>query len=279
MATDGTKGSDIMADLSDVLTAVYNQVVVAVYPTGTSNPSVAGVTTTIIQGWPIKNKLDDALKLGQAMVSIFPTSMEKPITVFERVNKDVSITAPTIDIVIDDLTITFSGTISTPQSIILTIDNVTYQYTILGSDTLDIIATNMAAMIPGASAAGAVITLASGYGIIANIATQATSALELGRQERQFMICCWCPTPAIRALLGPAIDNYMRINYQFPIAPDNFNIMIFYDRTNENDDLQIPLIYKRDLYYKIQYSTTQLNNFTTIAKTITNYTITPGGLQ
>lgn len=268
-----------MADLSDVMNALYDQVITAVYPNGTGDPSVAGVTTTIIQGWPIKNKLDDALGSGQAMVSIFPTNKERVITKFERVDKDVSINPATITAAISGLTITFGGTISTPQSIITIIDGVDYQYTVLDTDTLDSIATSVAALIPGATALGSVVTLASGDQITVNIATQATTALDLGRQEREFMISCWCPTPAIRALLAPAIDNYLRINYQFPIAPDNFNILIFYSHANENDSLQLPLIYKRDLFYKIQYETTQLSTTTTIAATVTNTSLTPGGLN
>lgn len=262
-----------MADLSDVLNAICNQVVSAVYPNGPSNPSVAGVDVTIFPGWPIKNKIDDVMKAGKAMVSVFPTNKMKDITKFERIDKLISVTAPTTTITIVNLTITLGGTVSIPQSIILTVNGTDYQYTVLQTDTLASIAASLAALIPGASSVGAVITLSEASSIVGNIATPALSALDLGRQEQEFMISCWCPTPAIRDALAPPIDNFMRINYQFPIAPDNFNIMIFYDKTSLIDDLQIPLIYRRDLFYKVQYSTTQLNTYTTIAKTNVESTV------
>jgi hypothetical protein len=253
-------------------------VVNAVYPNGVMNPSVADVDVTIIQGWPIKNKLDDVLKAGKAMVSIFPTNKEKPITVFERIYKTVLISDSTVLVDIEGLNITFSGSVSVPLSIIATVNNIPYQYTVLDSDTLYLIATNLSALIPGSSSTGATIMLSNNtYSVLISFATQASAALELGRQEREFMISIWSPNPVIRPLLGSAIDNYMRENYQFPIDPDNFNIMIFYSHTDETDGLQIPLIYRRDLFFKIQYSTTKIDYFTTIAKTISNLTVITGG--
>lgn len=277
MAFDRSKGSDLMADLEDVLTAVYDQVVRAVYPNGVMEQSVAGVDVTIVKGWPIKNKLEDQMFAGKAIVSIFPTNMESDITKFERIDKPISTTPATLIFTIENLQITVGGTISVPQSIILTVDTISYQYTVLISDTLDSIATSIAGLIPGATSSGTIVTLPYAYDIVINVATPALTGLDLGRQEQQFMISCWCPTPTIRAALAPPIDNYMRINYQFPIAPDNFNIMIFYVKTQLIDKLEMPLIYRRDLYYKIQYSTTQLNTYTTIASTVTNYSVTPGG--
>lgn len=267
-----------MADLSDVLQAVYGQVVNAVYPNGTSQPSVADVDVTIIQGWPMKSRLDDALKAGKSMVSVFPTNKEKDITKFERIYKTVSVTDPTIVATVSELEITLSGTISVPQSIIATINNVSYQYTVLITDTINSVAASLAALIPGASSVGAVITLAADtYSVVVSIATASLSALELGRQEREFMIAIWATSSNIRKLIGQAVDVYMRENYQFPIAPDNFNIMIFYSHTDESDKFQIPLILRRDLFYKIQYSTTKLETFMTVAKTISNLTVLPGG--
>jgi hypothetical protein len=47
-----------LADLSDVTAYLYQQAIAAVYPSGTSQPSVAAMDVRLFEGWPIPDQLD-----------------------------------------------------------------------------------------------------------------------------------------------------------------------------------------------------------------------------
>lgn len=254
-----------MADLSTVVSAIADKVSLAVYPTGPLNPSVAGVDVTIFAGWPIRNDLDDVLNAGNAMVSVFPTNKERVVTKFPRQWQQISVLTPTLTATVLDNTVTIGGTVSVPQAVMIIVDGRSpgYAYQVLITDTVDTIAASLAAMIPGATALGAVITIPNPVSIIARIAAQALAGLDLGRQDRVIMISVWSPSPTIRSLLAPPIDEYLRVNYQFQLN-DGFYCMLFYDHTVETDQLELQEIYRRDLNFRVQYSTTYVQPFTTI---------------
>lgn len=263
-----------MADLSDVLDEIYNRVIEIVYPDGINDPSIAGVDTTIVKGWPIREKLDEAMQAGHAMVSIFPTDNERDVTKFETDFKPADKTPATIIPIIDDDTIEITGTVSVPQVVMITVNNFHpgYAYQIDENDTLDDIATALAALIPNAVAVGNFIEVPGAFNLTSNIATPFTASQELGRQERVFMISVWAPTPEIRTLLSKPIPIYFRKNYQF-VLNDGFYCHLWYDRTKEIDDLQIPLIYRRNITFRIQYATTSTEIFTTIADVSANISV------
>src|SRR5271156_1747348 len=117
-----------MADLSDVLTALAQQVVQIVYPNGTGNPSIAGVTVTVGPGWPIREKLDDILRAGNAMISIFPEEKERAGPYFERTISVANQQPATITAIVSGSTITIGGTVTLPQSIVTIVNNTGYGY-------------------------------------------------------------------------------------------------------------------------------------------------------
>lgn len=260
-----------MADLSDVLNVLSNMVSDAVYPNGTSQPSVAGVDVNIFPGWPVRNFLDDEMKAGRAVVSLYPTNKEKDVTKFPRFFQEVSRSDPTITTAIVGNILTLGGTISVPQAVMVTVDKVGYSYQVLITDTLDSIVASLALLIPGSSASGNDLTVQFKNSFFASIAVQVTSAEELGRRERVFQISCWCPTPDIRSFLAPPIDIALQREYRF-VLPDGFFCHMWYDHTDEEDFLQVPLIYRRDLFFRIQYATTYSEINTSIENNIANVT-------
>jgi len=260
-----------MADLSDVLDMIYDNAVLAIYPDGTNNPSVANVDITIVKGWPIREKLDETLRSGKAMVSIFPTSEEKTVTHYPRDFKPLNKSAPTLTAVVSGQTVTIGGTISVPQAIMININgrHPGYAYQVVDSDSLDSIASALAALIPAASSIGNVITIPGANPITTGITTSYTAGQELGRQERVFKIIIWSPTPTLRPVISAPIDIYFRKNYQIPLS-DGFYSHIWYSKTSEEDDLQVPFIYRRDLSFRVQYATTNVEIFTTITDPYVN---------
>lgn len=258
-----------MADISDVMQTIAENLVTPIYPDGLLEPSVCGVQVTIETGWPIRSQLDKDLSDGKAHVSVFPTNKERVMTKFERNFQSLTFTAPTITLTVSGQTVTVDGTIQVPQTVMLIVNGIGYAYAIQESDTVDSIATNTAALISGASAVGNIITISSAFRLVARLSTPYTASQEIARVDRVFMISCWCPTPQIRAILGPAIDVYMKQNFKI-ILLDNYYAQVFYDSTGYIDSLEKQRIYREDLNYKIQYATTVTEEFYSIADPYVN---------
>jgi len=262
-----------MPDLSQVLTTVTLLAESAVYPSGTSQPSVAGVQVTVEEGWPISTQIDKDLAAGYAHVSVFPTNKERVVTKFEREFQPNQKTAATLTATVTGQTITIGGTVTIPQAVMVIVNGQAaqgYGYQVLVNDTLDSIAAGIADLIPGSSAVGAVVTVPSAFDLVARIATAYTASEELSRQERVFMISVWAPNPNIRYLLGSAIDIAFKQNYRI-VLPDNYYGQVFYSHVEEIDILEQQIIYRRNLFYNVQYPTTVTNTYTTITDP---YTIT-----
>ncbi len=257
-----------MSELSQVLSTVTNYVTTAIYPNGTSQPSVAGVQVTIESGWPIQSQLDQDLKSGYAHVSVYPTNQERVVTKFGRQFYQNTLTVPTIVATVTYVagtpTVTLTGTVTLPEVVMIVGDKVPYAHVVLMSDTLTTIATALAALIPGASSVGAVISMPENFAAIAFVSSAVTATQELSRQERAFMITVYAPNDTIRSSLAGAIDITMKQNYRMPM-PDGVYAQVFYSHNDDFDNFEKSLIYKRVLYYIIQYATTVTNNYLTIA--------------
>lgn len=61
-----------MADLTEVADALVQIVAAAVYPNGTTQPSVSGSDVIVYQGWPDPDTLDHDLAASKSHVSIWP---------------------------------------------------------------------------------------------------------------------------------------------------------------------------------------------------------------
>jgi hypothetical protein len=254
-----------MSSIYDVGTALKELAANAVYPSGTSQPSVADVDVKVVYGWPQKDKLDADILAGKAQVSIFPLNgMERQTNFYQRVWQPLNIPLPTLLLTVANNTITVGGTPSTPESCMVIVNGVGYAYEVQAGDTLATIATALASIIPNASAVGPVITIANAYSIIARVNVAGTSVRPLKTQERIFAITVWAPTPEAREAIGSAIEVLFAATQRIAMN-DGFFIQMGYRSTYEEDDLQKGLIYRRDLRYAVEYTTTQ---------TQTDYTIT-----
>jgi hypothetical protein len=128
------------------------------------------------------------------------------------------------------------------------------------NDTLDTIATNLAALIavqfPGTQASGNVITVDGNPGILqARIASTAQVATEQSLQEKTYWITCWCPTPAMRDILAPAIDVALKQFDFIVVGSEQSRARLRYVRSNTSDEGQKVQIYRRDLVYTVEFGT------------------------
>jgi len=254
-----------MATVTDVLNVLKTNVVSAVYPNGLSSPSTAGVDVTVVSGWPIRNQLDSVLSAGNAFISIFPTNKIKMCTAFKREYQAISIEEPTIQAIVLNNQIVLSGTISVPQAVMVIYNGTGYSYSLLSTDTINSVASNLALLIPGATATGETITTSNPYSLSVNIITNGKSSYELSRQKRTFLIRFWTNSPLVRDNLLNPVDDFFKENYRLTL-PDGFSAIAWPmeppDIFNDYGEKSLQII--GNLEYAVEYPTTKSGQFATI---------------
>jgi hypothetical protein len=262
-----------MATLLQVLQTLTSLATTACYPNGTSMPSVTGKEIILNSGFVIRSQQDFDINAGYSNVYVYPTPRARQVTKFERDFQPITLSAATLILTINTvaLTVTITGTVSVPQAVMIIVNGIGYGYLVQVSDTLNTIATNTAALIPGATATGNVINLSGDiYSLTGSIATNYTAAEELGRVERVFNIFVASPNYVDRSTILDAIDVYLRQQYRVTL-PDNFVGMVFpVEDEIWDDSLEQYQDLKGRLNYMIQYPTTLTQNFTTITDPFIN---------
>lgn len=263
-----------MADQSDVTSALASLAASTIYPNGIGQPSVAGVTVTIAAGRPVPAQLDAIIKAGDAMLTVYPMpGMESNTTRFlPQMTPKTSIPAANLTLTVSGNQIAVGGTIKAGEAATVKVNYQPYSVGVGASDTTATIAAALAAAIPNASAAGSVVTIAGAFDITASVSVPVDMQSEVGRQTKVFKLVAWCPTASVRALLVKAVDAAFRQTPRM-LLPDNTYGRLIYRGTIETDDSAKQKIYRRDLYYEVEYATTA----TETDNTVTNFgaTITP----
>lgn len=254
-----------MADQSEVTSALAALAAGVIYPNGIGQPSVAGVTVTIAAGWPVPAQLDAIIKAGDAMLTVYPMpGMESNTTRFlPQMTPKTSIPAASLTLTMAANQITVGGTIKAGEAATVKVNYQPYSVGVGASDTTATIAAALAAAIPNASAAGSVVTITGAFDISASVSAPVEMQSEVGRQTKVFKLVAWCPTPAVRTLLGKAVDGAFR---QAPrmLLPDNTYGRLIYRGTIETDDAAKQRIYRRDLHYEVEYATTATETDNTV---------------
>jgi hypothetical protein len=267
-----------MADVSDIESVLVTTIAQLVYPNGTGNPSVANAPCKVYRGWPIPANLDSDLAAGKINISVFPQSVEQRTTKYPRDWQPVSIPAPALTLTASDITITVGGTPSSPLNAAALVNGKAYVYAVQPSDTLDSIATGLAALINAdttATSSGPVITIPAARQLVARVGGVGTIIRETRRQKRGFQITFWCPNPALRDLIVPPVDAGLA-NIDFLSLPDGTAGRLLYERTVVSDRVERAGLYRRDLIYSVEYGTTDSQSAAQIVAELLNIT---GGLD
>lgn len=253
-----------MADLTDVGNALLALAAQTLYPNGTGQPSVAGFDIRIYQGWPNPQQLDADLKTGIAHVSVYPRTEERKTTRYLKDWKQLVVNAPTLTLTINGQQVTVGGTVpaaNNPQNVVVIANGQIFAYAATSADTLTSIATALttliAAGIAGTSNAGTVITLPDSARITAvRVGTNGTMIRELRRQERLFQIIVWADTPEHRDAVIQPVDVVLAAT-QFLTLADQTAARVIYKGSPVTDEFQKEKLYRRDLFYTVEYATTQ----------------------
>ncbi len=251
MASERTRGHNLMADLSDVENALVNEVVNALYPEGLSQSSVVGTICRVYRGWPMTASLNADLTSGVVNVTVFPATKrdEVPDPYFDRLY--ATIPAPTLKVSVVGESATFSGVVAGNQVVGLLVDGIPYSYSVTGSDTSGSIAANITVLIGAARIAtvsGPTVTVPGVHKLTARVVTNATVSEGLRRQRREIQISFWCPSVALRDSVCHVVDLALASS-AFVALTDETKMHVRYVSTQIYDQSQNALLYRRDLSY------------------------------
>lgn len=263
-----------MADISDVQNTIAAIVAGGLYPRGTALPSVVGSACKIYAGWPTAKTLDEDVRLGVSHVSVFATKGENNTTRYERDWREIARGKATIkaQIAANGTDITFSGVISAPQNIAVHTHGRAFTYAVQSFDTFDTMVGALAILInevTPATSNGPVLTIPAAAGLKINIGVGGTLARILKHQERTIMVTTWAPTPQLRTKVSKILDplfaelSYLRY-------PDGSHGRIIYHGTYDEDEGQKQIVYRRDLTYRVEYPTLEIEGATEIVTIASN---------
>jgi hypothetical protein len=266
-----------VADLSDVTNTLATLATAALYPAGTAQPSVVGVTITTASGWPEPKQLDAILAAGNAMLTVYPVDGTETNTTrfLAQMEPLTAIPAAQLSLTVTGNRITVGGSIKAGEAATISVNYKAVSYGVQASDTVATVAAALAAMTAGATASGAVITVSGAFDIAATVSVPVAMQAEIARQTRLFMLSAWCPTPAIRDLMAPAVDLNLKCMPRITL-PDNTLARLIYRGTLETDYLAKQRIYRRDLRYEVEYVTTATETDNTVSKLATGIAPTAG---
>lgn len=266
-----------MADFSDVQSALVALAVQAVYPNGTGQASVTGQGVSVARGWPNPQQLDADLKVGKCTVTVYPRPEETNTTRFPRDWQTLVVNAATLTLTAVGQVVTVGGTVpptGNPHNLVVIVNGLPYVYAVQTSDTLTGIATALAALIavnvPGTTNTGPVITLPNSARLTATrVGLQGTAIREIRRQSRLFQVSIWADTPAHRITVASAVDIAMA-STQFLTLADGSAARLIYKNSRDHDEYQKDRLYRRDLFYSVEFATTQTETETQITVEQTN---------
>ncbi|WP_321354538.1 hypothetical protein [Pseudomonas extremaustralis] len=245
-----------MASLTDVLKQVAAQIAAIVYPSGTGQPSVAGFPIRVYPGWPVPEQLEADLAAGIAHISVYSHGKDRSTTRYLG-RSWIPLTAPvhTLVMTVAGSVVTLSGTISA-QNIMINLNGTSYVYAVQQSDTLTSAATALAYLIPGATSSGPVITLTGAHAVLARVGGFGTAYKETKRQEQSVQVIVWANSPAARDAVVSPLDSALSDGNNISFIDGSFGVI----RSNGSlmtDQLQKADLYRVDLFYMIDYATTQ----------------------
>jgi hypothetical protein len=262
-----------VADLSDITTYLVGVAAGAIYPNGSSQPSITGKDVRIYEGWPEPAQLDLDMA-GQHLVGNPPMPVTRsggPVTnisVFPMqggVPEPYQILDATYVIIAANYGMSFTvvGTLITvtgqpnPGEYLTIIADRAHVFSASGNTTASILAqllTSAQGPYPSASGTSSTLTIPANISLVVRQGGMGTLGKVTHRQEQYVMVSVWAPTPQDRKAVAAAIDNVIKQKITVTM-PDTTMAKIVYNRTNTIDEQQLNTIYRRDLIYNAEYAT------------------------
>lgn len=262
-----------MADLSDVESALGVLIGACLYPTPPDTPEaaspVAGLPVLVMGGWPSPQALDTMMAAGKACVSIYaPNGAERNTTRYADDWHDGPLQPVTRTLSKTGQAVTIGGSSTDyPQNLAIVIARRAYIVQALTQSPSDLavaFATLISQDVPGVTAVGAVLTFPATTRIgDLRTGTVGQAFKEVRRSERQFQISVWAPSPASRSAVTEAFDPVLSDTPRLLLTDGQLARMTY--RSSADDDFaQKQRIFRRNIFYTVEYAVTRSEQQTQI---------------
>jgi hypothetical protein len=247
-----------MADQSDVEASLVQAIAAALYPDGTTQPSISGGTVRIYRGWPTAAALDADLAAGVIDVTIYPESTAQENTT--RWLDDTQTSAPrkpTLVVSVAGNVATFSGDATPGQVAALIADRLAVAHRTRKGDTPAMVAAILAAQLRTVRTAllqGTTVTVPQVHRLEGRVFADQSTREEMKRQSQRFRITCWSPDPTSRDTVAAAIDTALAAS-RFLELPDGSSGRLRYAASEVSDRSETAALFRRDVIYTVEYPT------------------------
>ncbi len=233
-----------MADIADVEVALREAVQAA--------RSGIGGTYPVYRGWPAPATLDASLATGKPVVTVYSRAgFSRTTTRFPNEEVELARTTPTLTASMAGNVVTFGGAGGPAQLAGVQVGTTAYSVRAAGMPAS--VAAALAAIVPGATASGAVLTVP---GLVSARTGADGGTLRPTRQMQQgFSVIVWSPDPAQRDAISSAIDAALS-DISFLSLADGSHGHLTYSGTTVTDKAENAGLYRRDINLLVEYSTT-----------------------
>jgi hypothetical protein len=267
-----------MPSINDIYTKLAEICADAVYPNGTSSPSITGTDITVRPGFADPNRLDTLLANGDSNVSINQLNgYQRNCSRYAKAYVEVGRELPTLELIanLSAKTVTVDGSVTVGEIAIITSNRISYAYKVQTGDTLNIIATALSGLIIGSSVVGAVITIPDTYVLETRVGVTIKVAQMLKRQEMVFEIVISSANFTDRATIEEAIEAAMASQFYLDIEDDT-SVHILWVGTKYQDQFQKMTNYQCQLTYKLEFDTTYVTEVPEFNAHSDKINLTPG---
>ena len=131
------------------------------------------------------------------------------------------------------------------------------------TDTPTTVAAALAALVPGATASGAVLTVPVAPDFLVRTGGQVLVQREVRRQVQGFQITLWCPNQASRDAATSLVDQGLA-ETDWIRLPDAAWGRLLYVSSSSDDVPTKEALWKRSLIFTVEYGTTQTKSVQTM---------------
>ncbi len=247
-----------MADFPDVEAALVSVLLSAMYPNGAAAAPVSGGAIRVFRGWPTAAQLtqDRSVNVADVGVSAVPGTCRNTtrwgLYSFELMSQSSLTVSATGN------TATFAGVPAAFDLAGVLVAGQPYVYQAQAGDSAELVAAALGDLVRQAQicwVTGATITVPGAAEVIARVAQAGATLCEWARQEMDFGVSIWSPSPAMRDLVGD-----VSIQALAPVAflnlADGTSARLRFRSAENIDDDQTASVYRRNLVYAAEYATT-----------------------
>lgn len=268
-----------MADSSDVEAAIVGLIVGALYPNGTSRPGAIASICSVERGWPTEADIRQATTSGKQIIRVHAVSgMGADAERYLRIETGKAGLAPTLQVSLADPVATFSGASTAGLVVAVVSGGHAYSYTTVEADTPTSVAAAVAALITGATASGADVTLPDSGGIpIVGVFASGVGTIEIGRERQMFNISVWATSPDLRDAIMRTVNPALALTYRMTMPDGTTAIRIgkAIQFSGPDDMPSRAQVWRRDVRLAWEYPITLTQTLPPVA--ITTTTVTPKG--